>query len=218
MQSIIEITTNAQGAQVVNARDLHEFLGAKKDFSNWIKQRISKYGLIENIDFTPFSVKTPNGRPLTEYALTLDTAKELAMVEGNTKGKQARQYFIECEKKIKAQSPQTLSQIDIIIQSALKIKEQEQRTNILEQKVERLEANAITRPECYTIAGYASIIKVQINLDLAKRIGIEAKKICRGLGITPDKTHDPRWGKINIYPLDIVQEAFKIIQTKITNI
>ena len=35
----------------VNARDLHAFLGSKKDFSNWIKRRIDKFGFVENLDY-----------------------------------------------------------------------------------------------------------------------------------------------------------------------
>jgi len=69
--------------------------------SNAIKNRISKYGLIENQDYVLIDkvIKNQTGRPIIEYALTIDAAKELSMVEGNTKGKQARQYFIETEKK-----------------------------------------------------------------------------------------------------------------------
>ncbi len=46
-------------------------------------------------------LKSDGGRPTTEYLLTIDAAKELAMVEGNEKGKIARRYFIHCEKQLK---------------------------------------------------------------------------------------------------------------------
>lgn len=104
MTELIKITTNEDGSQVVSARELHGFLGSKRDFPTWIKDRIEKYGFIENQDFEVFHNFGENpsgGRPLKEYALTLDMAKELAMVEGNEKGKQARRYFIECEKKLR---------------------------------------------------------------------------------------------------------------------
>ena len=79
------------------------FLGSKKDFSDWIKHRIKKYDLIENTDYIVFPHLGENlsgGRPSIEYALTIDCAKELSMVEGSIKGKQARRYFIECEKAL----------------------------------------------------------------------------------------------------------------------
>ena len=104
LNELIKITTNESGSQVVSARELHEFLESKQEFANWIKNRIDKYGFIENQDFEVFDnfINNPNGgRPLKEYALTLDTAKELAMVEGNEKGRQARRYFIEYKKKLR---------------------------------------------------------------------------------------------------------------------
>ena len=104
MTELIKITTNESGNQVVSARELHKFLESKQQFADWIKNRIDKYGFVENQDFEVFQdfMNNPNGgRPLKEYALTIDMAKELAMVEGNEKGKQARRYFIECEKLAK---------------------------------------------------------------------------------------------------------------------
>lgn len=102
MNELIKITEQ-NGKKAVSARELHEFLESKQEFANWIKNRIDKCDLIENLDYQVFDnfVKKPNGgRPLTEYALSVDAAKELSMVEGNEKGKQARRYFIACEKAV----------------------------------------------------------------------------------------------------------------------
>ncbi|WP_440866639.1 antA/AntB antirepressor family protein [Symbiopectobacterium purcellii] len=105
---LITIETNSingETIKTVNARDLHEFLKVGKDFSNWIKDRIKQYGFVENIDYVVFanSGENPNGgRPSIKYAISIDMAKELSMVERNEKGKEARQYFIQCEKRIKS--------------------------------------------------------------------------------------------------------------------
>lgn len=94
----------------VNARDLHGFLEVGKDFSSWIKDRISAYGFTEDRDFVAFDV-APQKRGVgnrgakKEYALTLDMAKELSMVERNERGKEARRYFIECERRAKSMDP-----------------------------------------------------------------------------------------------------------------
>lgn len=92
-----------------DARKLHEFLQVKTRYSQWLKERIAEYGFLENQDFMSFSEnseKLKGGRPSTEYHITLDMAKELAMVERNEQGKAARRYFIECEKKLhQAQRP-----------------------------------------------------------------------------------------------------------------
>ena len=103
MEQLIPISEN-NGQRAVNARELHQFLESKQDFSTWIKNRIEKYGLVENEDYAVFHkfMENPNGgRPQIEYALTIDAAKELSMVEGNEKGKQARHYFIACEKAVR---------------------------------------------------------------------------------------------------------------------
>ncbi|EER9699577.1 antA/AntB antirepressor family protein [Escherichia coli] len=89
-----------------NARDLHSFLEVGKDFSTWIRIRISEYEFTENQDFillpkTGEQRKGRGGHNRKDYHLTLDTAKELAMVERNEKGRQIRRYFIECEKKLR---------------------------------------------------------------------------------------------------------------------
>lgn len=104
MNELIKIT-ESNGKNAVSARELHEFLESKRDFSNWIKDRIEKYDLVENVDYTSFNkiVERETGASTRiEYALTVDAAKELSMVEGNEKGKQARRYFIECEKMAKS--------------------------------------------------------------------------------------------------------------------
>ncbi|WP_375697132.1 antA/AntB antirepressor family protein [Bartonella sp. AP14QHHD] len=107
--AITNNTVNGEDVQTVNARDLHAFLEAKRDFSNWIKDRISRYNFIEGQDFVKTQdLRSPNlasakSRSVIaiNYHLTLEMAKELSMVERNEKGKQARQYFIECERRAK---------------------------------------------------------------------------------------------------------------------
>lgn len=105
------------GQQAVSARELHCFLESKKDFSSWIKDRIERYGFIENQDYCLLTEigeqKGRGGHNKIEYILTVDAAKELSMVEGNDKGKQARRYFIEAEKAFR----QVLSQRPTIPQT-----------------------------------------------------------------------------------------------------
>ncbi|EOM2014538.1 antA/AntB antirepressor family protein [Escherichia coli] len=95
---------------LVNARDLHTFPGVGKRFASWITERIAEYGFVENQDYILVSpnreIKGRGGdRRSKDYHLTLDTAKETAMVERNEKGRQIRRYFIECEKKLRNIQP-----------------------------------------------------------------------------------------------------------------
>ena len=101
---LMKVYQNERQEQIVDARELHIALKNKRQFADWIKQRIDQYGFIEDVDFTTFHnfVKREGsnlGSKTTEYALTLDTAKEIAMVENNEEGKKIRRYFIEVEKK-----------------------------------------------------------------------------------------------------------------------
>ncbi len=98
------ITLNGDKITAVNARDLWKFLESKQDFSTWIKRRIEKYDFIEGQDYLlhKFVEQLPSGaKHCIEYLISLDMAKELAMVENNERGRQARQYFIEVEKRFR---------------------------------------------------------------------------------------------------------------------
>ncbi|CAB0706674.1 phage antirepressor KilAC domain-containing protein [Corynebacterium diphtheriae] len=93
---------NNDGIQAVLGRDLHDFLEVKERYTQWIARHIEKYSFSEGQDFIRDFGKSTGGRPLENHVLSMDMAKELAMLQGNAKGKQARQYFIECEKKARA--------------------------------------------------------------------------------------------------------------------
>ena len=103
---VTEGTIQGRAQPLCNARDLHEFLEVRRDFNTWIKQRIAKYGFVENQDYVCFEdLRSPDlgsakaRQQITkEYHLTLDMAKQLAMVQNNERGRQARLYFIECER------------------------------------------------------------------------------------------------------------------------
>ena len=137
--ALIPINDN-NGKRAVSARDLHTFLESKQQFADWIKNRITKYDLVENVDYVVFHNSMKNlegGRPQIEYALTIDAAKELSMVEGNERGKQARKYFIACEQKLKELQPKQyqLPQTYLEALKALVVAEEEKQQLALENKV-----------------------------------------------------------------------------------
>lgn len=135
MTDLIKINENAQGIKTVNARELHEFLEVGRDFSNWIKQRIENYSFQEGLDFTTELAKSNGGRPSIEYFISIDMAKELSMLQNSEKGKLARKYFIEMEKKAKQvfQVPKTFADaLRLAADQQEKIEQQEKL--LLEQK------------------------------------------------------------------------------------
>ncbi|EHU1527925.1 antA/AntB antirepressor family protein [Acinetobacter baumannii] len=98
---LVEVDIGGNKQFAVDARSLHLFLESKRKFSDWIKSRLIKYGFIENEDFILASQNCEakhGGHNKSDYYLTLDVAKELSMVENNEKGREARRYFIRCEK------------------------------------------------------------------------------------------------------------------------
>lgn len=103
---LVPVYETNEGNKIVDARELHEFLQVGRDFTSWIQERVKKYGFVENVDFTVTLTKTGERQNVTrhDYSLALDMAKELAMVENNERGSQARKHFIEIEKRFKQQS------------------------------------------------------------------------------------------------------------------
>ena len=100
MNELLKIDTSNAERITVSARDLYEFLEATERFNSWF-DRMKQYGLTEGEDFT--SVKSftvvNNGahKEIDDYQLTIDTAKQIAMLQRNEKGTQARKYFIQVE-------------------------------------------------------------------------------------------------------------------------
>lgn len=94
--------------QTVSARDLHTFLEVGSEFRNWIKNRIDKFGFVQDVDFIAGNFLPGSDR--VDYHITIDMAKELSMVERTPKGKEARQYFLDCERRLHHPQLQTPEQ------------------------------------------------------------------------------------------------------------
>jgi len=217
--ALINVTKKTIGDEEINsvdARELHEFLEVGKDFSNWIKDRINRYDFVQNQDFIVFAgngVKPSGGRSRIEYALTIDMAKELSMVERNEKGKQARQYFIECEKKTRQQlqltpSEQLLQSVQLTVDLEKKQKRLEVGHIEHDRRLEMIEAQMKEDPGYFAITGYAKLVGTFVDMDLAKRLGKEASKLSRDLGVTISKVKHTQFGLINAYHESILEKVF----------
>ncbi len=99
-----------QKAGIASAKALHNVLGAKRVFSSWFNSRVAQYGFTQGTDFdqlTPERVEiTRAGRPEIDYVISLDMAKELAMVERTEQGRAVRRYFIQCEEELHRTAPE----------------------------------------------------------------------------------------------------------------
>lgn len=101
--TIIPIDTRADGTVAVSGRELHKFLEVRTPYDKWFP-RMVEYGFTAEEDFSTILSESTGGRPSTDHALTLDMAKEVSMIQRTDRGKQARQYFIEAEKKLRTQA------------------------------------------------------------------------------------------------------------------
>lgn len=88
--------------QAVSARELHDFLEMTERFSSWF-DRMLAYGFSESSDFEKCKTFNASNRELEDYFISIDMAKEISMIQRSDKGKQARQYFLDCERKLKGQ-------------------------------------------------------------------------------------------------------------------
>ena len=172
MSDLIPIQDN-DGVQAVMGRDLHKFLEVETPYHIWFP-RMVEYGFSAGQDYTNKNVQNPSGgRPRTDHIITLDMAKEISMIQRTDKGKQARQYFIECERR--ARSPKIdASQITRmeLIQIAMNA---EQERLALEAKNKELEPKA---------EAYSSFIEADGKYSIGavgKMLGIGQNKLFREL-------------------------------------
>lgn len=166
--------TEKNGTKLVSARDLYDFLGLSERFSRFMERNI-EYGLIEGVDYTPYQMVHPlNNQEITDYALTLDASKQISMIQRSEKGKQARQYFIECEKKLMA--PKTpLERHELIFQGYLALMQQ------VEEQQEEIGRKAEQIKELAPAASYAKEVLQSVNnwtiTTIASELGMTAQKL-----------------------------------------
>lgn len=205
---LVPVYTTDTGEKVVYGSELHAVLEVKSKFADWVKNRINDCEAVENVEFQSFSkILEKGGRPQTEYIIKLDTAKEMAMLERNDKGKRVRRYFIEVEKKYKEEKPK--SSAELLLMYAQQFYEQEQRISDVEQSVKELEAKVTTHNDSYfAIAGYASLRGVNIDVSKANMLGRKASRLSREYGYDISKIKDPRFGTVNTYHTDILKVVF----------
>lgn len=181
MKDLIKVSINESNEQIVSGRELYEFLEVKTKYKDWIKRKIEKYGFIENIDFVLVAQKRATNNPRNPYTLEnehilkLSMAKELAMLENNEKGKQARLYFIKCEEEYKKQKQVTFSKKDLLMLNVIKANSENERmvamSNYELEYVKPLEVEAKYTKE---VLKSESLLTVS---QIAKDLGLSAIKL-----------------------------------------
>lgn len=178
---------------LVEGRSLHEFLQVETRYTDWFK-RMKEYGFVENVDFTVIlknerDEKMFGGiRKITEHHMKLDMAKEVAMIQRTEKGKQARRYFIEVEKRYK-KAQLDISRLSPELQMFNRmfnsLADQELKQKELEQKVDGISDLLSLEAKDWREWAVSIIRKIAFKrggLDQYKEVSVESYQILESKG------------------------------------
>lgn len=191
---LVPVYETSTGEKVVYGSELHEVLGVRTPYKDWSTRRLNDIDAVENEDFEAAQICAPSGQTKKDHIIKLDTAKEMAMLERNEKGKQVRRYFIQVEKKYKSASlvAQELSpQLQVMINLEIEQKRQAEKLEHVEERIEsirevvaidttswREDTGRILRKigmECGDSKSYQDVRAESYQL-LEKRMGVNVKQ------------------------------------------
>lgn len=210
----------------INGRELHRELGVGKDYTNWAKAQIKRGGFIENSDFVVLAQKGVNlagGRPSAEYHFTVEAGKHIGMLSGTAKGREVREYFLECERRVKSaavpavRDARTAALIDALVrQDALEQEQARQATELarLQENVAVIEARTQPENKHFTVLGYSNLIGRPVDARTAANLGRKCAALSREKGLVIGDVRDPRFGTVHSYHESVLQE---VLQTATTN-
>jgi anti-repressor protein len=182
LKELVKVNKNSNGELLISARDLHAYVEGKERFSKWWDRMLS-YGFDDETDYTPYQKVHPqNYQEITDYAMQLDMAKEIAMIQRSEKGKQARLYFINCEKELRDVKTQLHSYMieDPIKRAERWIQEQKEKRELegdkllLEQQVGELQPKANYVDEILSSKSALNITQIAKDYGMS---GYELNKI-----------------------------------------
>jgi phage anti-repressor protein len=167
---------HGENGQIVDARELHSFLESKRQFSDWMKDRIQKYGFVENEDYVSLSQKCEgNNATRIDYHLTINTAKEIAMVENNEQGRKVRRYFIEVETRARQPAPRQMSQAELTAAIAQNQVELERKVNTALEVATEASRQINTALDTFTS---------MMEKDWKKAMNSKMREICKENGLS----------------------------------
>lgn len=218
----IAINSRQIGDEIIpttNGRELHQELRVSKDYTSWVKAQIKRGRLIENRDFVVLTQKGENlagGRPTSEYHFTLEAGKHIGMMSGTERGYEVREYFLECERRVKSaavpavRDARTAALIDALVrQDALEQEQTRQATELarLQENVAVIEARTQPENKHFTVMGYANLIGRPVDIRLAATLGRKCASLSREKGLVIGDVSDPRFGAVHSYHESILQEV-----------
>lgn len=147
MKELIKIT-ESNGKRAVSARELYSYLTDNSgNVTRWMSVNIENNDFAtEGVDYQRIMHHADNGRKQEDYAISIDFAKELSMMSQCERGKEARTYFIECEKKLvlgQFSLPRTFSEaLQLAADQAKELESKKEEIALLDKLVDTLEPKA----------------------------------------------------------------------------
>ena len=164
---------------------------------------------IEPVDFFQESkYKDGKGEERPCYNITKNGCEFIAHKLTGIKGTKFTALYInrfhDMEEQLKPKSS-----AEMLLIYAQQFYEQEQRLQSVEHNIKQIEAKITTHDEnYYTIAGYASLRGIRVDVNRANMYGRKASKLSKEYGYDVTKTQDPRFGTVNMYHADILKDIF----------
>lgn len=164
---------------------------------------------IEPVDFFQESkYKDGKGEERPCYNITKKGCEFIAHKLTGIKGTKFTALYInrfhDMEEQLKPKSS-----AEMLLIYAQQFYEQEQRLQSVEHNIKQIEAKITTHDEnYYTIAGYASLRGIRVDVNRANMYGRKASKLSKEYGYDVTKTQDPRFGTVNMYHADILKDIF----------
>lgn len=165
MENIIKITETERGV-LVSSRELYDFLGfAPQHWAKWYKKNIiNDIFFEENKDYTQLPLSGSNKS--IDFAISIEMAKEISMLARTEKGKEARQYFIACEQKLKETKKNILKVPENFREALLLAAEQQLVIEKQETVIKKLEPRSLYFDHMITTDGLVSMQEVAKLLNI----------------------------------------------------
>jgi phage anti-repressor protein len=204
----------------INGRELHRELGVGKDYTSWAKAQIKRAHFEKNRDFVLLTQKgeqlASGAKWSTEYHFTVEAGKHIGMLSGTPKGREVREYFLECERRVKSaaapavRDARTAALIDALVrQDALEQEQARQATELarLQENVAVIEARTQPENKHFTVLGYSNLIGRPVDARTAANLGRKCAALSREKGLVIGDVRDPRFGTVHSYHESILQEV-----------
>lgn len=204
---------NGLEQKYINSREVAEMVGKEhynliRDIRNY-KDMLTELNFEVSDYFVEDCYKDATGRTLICYKVSKKGCEFIAHKLTGQKGAEFTAKYIERFHEMQEKLQNPLSELEILVKSAQRLLDQERELKALESRVERIEAKSVTVPnEYFTVAGFATIRKQRVDVNKANIIGRKAANLSRRLGYEIGKVSDPRYGTVNTYHVDILNEVF----------